>query len=246
MCYNFAMNNSLGHAKRPAATVLTPVCHTGQNGLTYYKYPKTMHLPWSPGLQIDDRVIDSLSAFQGQRVIVTEKMDGENTTIYSDGKYHARSIDSKKHPSRSIIGALTGQISHQLPLNWRLCGENLYAKHSIFYQQLSAYFLVFSIWEAERCLAWDETKAYTQLLGLDTVPVLYDGLWDEELIKSLYQPQKPNGDHMEGYVVRLASEFKLHDFPTVMAKFVRKGHVQTDDHWLNQPLVPNQLLIKNG
>lgn len=41
------------------------------------KYPKTMHLPWSPGLQNDDRVIANLDAFRGHEVVVTEKLDGE-------------------------------------------------------------------------------------------------------------------------------------------------------------------------
>ena len=39
------------------------------------KYPRTMHLPWSPGLQNDDRVIKSLDRLIGRTVVVTEKMD---------------------------------------------------------------------------------------------------------------------------------------------------------------------------
>jgi hypothetical protein len=37
------------------------------------KYPRTMHLPWSPGLQNDDRVIESLDGLIGQEVVVTDK-----------------------------------------------------------------------------------------------------------------------------------------------------------------------------
>ena len=47
----------------------------------YTKYPRTMHLPFSEGVTSDDKMIKSLDAFQNCRVIVTEKMDGENTTI---------------------------------------------------------------------------------------------------------------------------------------------------------------------
>ena len=35
----------------------------------------------------------------GKQVIVTEKMDGENTSMYRH-RIHARSIDSLPHPSR--------------------------------------------------------------------------------------------------------------------------------------------------
>jgi hypothetical protein len=41
------------------------------------KYPRTYHLPFSPGLQNDDRVIETLGGLIGQEVIVTEKMYGE-------------------------------------------------------------------------------------------------------------------------------------------------------------------------
>jgi len=47
------------------------------------KYPRTMHLPWSPGLQNDDRVIKSLDRLIGRTVVVTEKMDD----IFDINKY---------------------------------------------------------------------------------------------------------------------------------------------------------------
>ena len=52
------------------------------------KYPRTYHLPWSEGRTDDDKVLSDDSQFIGKYVVVTEKMDGENTTIYSDGYLH--------------------------------------------------------------------------------------------------------------------------------------------------------------
>lgn len=69
---------------------------------TCVKYSRTHHLPWSPGLTDDDRVMPSLDAFIGQRVIVTEKMDGENTSMYRDN-IHARSLDGRNHSSRNSV-----------------------------------------------------------------------------------------------------------------------------------------------
>ena len=66
------------------------------------KYPRTMHLPWSLGLTNDDKKIACLDAFIGQRVIVTEKMDGENTSMYSD-YIHARSLNGGNHLSRDWV-----------------------------------------------------------------------------------------------------------------------------------------------
>ena len=44
----------------------------------YVKYQRTYHCPWSQGITDDDRVHKNMSRFEGKRVIVTEKMDGEN------------------------------------------------------------------------------------------------------------------------------------------------------------------------
>ena len=110
----------------------------------YYKYPRTPHLPWSQGASADDSLLKDSKLFEGQEVVITEKMDGENTTMYPD-HIHARSIDSRHHPSRTWVKSLHGSIAHLIPQGWRLCGENLYAQHSIAYEGLKSYFYLFSV-----------------------------------------------------------------------------------------------------
>ena len=95
-----------------------------------YKYPKIFHLPWSPGLQNDDRLLKSTENFIGKEVVLTQKIDGENTTIYPD-YHHARSIDSSYHPSRTWIRKLAKDVGYLLKDDERICGENVAAKHSI-------------------------------------------------------------------------------------------------------------------
>lgn len=203
------------------------------------KYPKTLHLPWSEGLTNDDRLLESTEVFVGQDVVVTEKLDGENTTMYSD-HIHARSIDSKSHPSRGWVRSLHSQIQVDIPVGWRICGENLYAKHSIRYDVLPTYFLVFSVWNEQNwCLSWDETKETAALLGLQTVPELYVGKWDEAVIKTLFTGMSRYGLEQEGYVVRICGGFSYDEFQWHVAKFVRARHVQTDENWMYQPVIPN-------
>lgn len=205
------------------------------------KYPKTMHLPWSRGYTDDDKILRNTDHFTGQEVVITEKMDGENTTMYPDF-IHARSLDSKDHPSRHYVKTLHGGIKFLIPKGYRLCGENVYAKHSLSYAALPAYYMLFSVWnELNVCLSWDETEEWAQRLGLVTVPVLYRGIWDEDAAKACYTKQSCCGGEQEGYVVRLASAFAYDDFKRSVAKFVRKNHVQTDEHWLSKPIEPNQL-----
>ena len=100
------------------------------------------------------------------------------------------------------------------------------------------YFEVFSIWNDENiCLSWNDTEDWCKLLGLTTVPVLYRGIFDEKFLRNY----KINTDKQEGYVIRLADSFNFDDFDTSIAKWVRKGHVQTSAHWLQEKVIPNLL-----
>lgn len=213
------------------------------------KYPRTLHLPWSPGATSDDKILPNTDCFKGKRVIITEKMDGENSTLAQD-YYHARSLDSRDHPSRSWIKAFHASIAHEIPEGWRICGENLFAQHSIKYDNLRSYFYCFSIWDNDRCLSWEDTVDYCELLGVEMVPVLHKPfIWDN--IGSPYwlsDPDVLNLDTVkqEGYVVRNADSFYLDDFSKNVAKWVRGGHVQTDEHWMHQAIIPNNLLSNLG
>ena len=215
------------------------------------KYPRTFHLPWSEGATDDDKThteADIEQMFAGREVVVTEKMDGENCTIYADGYTHARSLDSAHHPSRAWVKRIASQVGHDLPEGWRVCGENMYARHSVGYDELPSYFLAFSIWlqgplGKSDCLPWGQTEEWCKLLGLQTVPVLYRGPWDADLVKDLWPRPSLYGSQSEGYVVRLARGFRHDEFRTSVAKFVRANHVQTDQHWMHAEIVPNGLRV---
>ncbi len=200
----------------------------------YVKYPRTYHLPWSEGATKDDRFIENLDRFIGNEVVVLTKMDGENSNFYSD-YYHARSINSDNHWSRNWAKNFHARIKYDIPNGWRVCAENLYAKHSIKYDSLKSFVLVFSIWnESNECLSWDNTVEWCELIGLDMVPVLYRGIFNEDLIRSLFVERDSDGNEMEGYVVRIASSFKYEEFKRCVAKFVRRNHVQTSHNWKSQ------------
>ena len=199
------------------------------------KYPRTPHLPWSPGATPDDIHQSHLQNFIGKQIVVTEKMDGENTTFYHD-YIHARSIDSRFHVSRAWVKALQAEIGYLIPKGWRICGENLYAKHAIAYENLPSYFMAFSVWNDDNeCLSWQESKPFFAQLGLHTPKELYCGPWCEDTLKNI----KLDTHHQEGYVVRLADRFHFDEFAQSVGKWVRKNHVVTDQHWMHAEVVPN-------
>lgn len=207
----------------------------------YIKYPRTLHLPWSLGISEDDRIMTSANCFEGKEIVVSVKLDGENSSFYGD-YFHARSIDSDNDLSRNWVKNLLFKKAWELPKGFRICGENMFAKHSIYYDNLKTYFFIFSIWnDKNECLSWDETKTWAELLDLELVPVLYEGIYDEEKIKSLYHPNF-NGCEMEGYVVRLRDSFHYSKFKTSCGKMVRESHVKTNEHW-KRTWTPNKLAV---
>jgi len=116
-----------------------------------------------------------------------------------NGYIHSRSINSTSHESRDWVRGLWGKINWEIPNDWRICGENMFAKHTVPYNQLNSYFLAFSIWNSDNyCLNWEETLAYLDILGLEHVPVIYDGIYDEGILKGL----DCNGVQKEGWVIR--------------------------------------------
>jgi len=204
------------------------------------KYPRTKHVMWSPGKTSDDKMHDDLKFFEGKEIVITEKMDGENTTL-SNEYIHARSLDSADHPSRHWVKGLWGKLKHDIPEDWKICGENLYATHSLHYTNLPSYFMVFSIWDENGvCLSIDDTLLICKYLGLEHAPILWRGIYNEEFVKNF----KVNTEIQEGYVIRLADSFTFEEFDTSVAKFVRKGHVTTEDHWMYKKIVPNELKPK--
>ncbi|MFZ3468431.1 RNA ligase family protein [Streptomyces sp. 4.24] len=199
-------------------------------------YPRTPHLPWSPGASSDDVRTTRLDALAGREVVVTEKLDGENTTLYSDG-LHARSLDSGHHPSRAWVKGLQSRIGARIPAGRRVCGENLYARHSLAYEQLDSWFYGFSVWDGDHCLDWDRTAGVLRELGVPGPRVLWRGVFDERALRRL----RIDTTRQEGYVVRTAAGFDRSDFGRCVAKWVRGGHVATDTHWMYAAVVPNGL-----
>ena len=206
------------------------------------KYPRTPHLPWSPGATSDDKMLKNIGHFLEMDIVATEKMDGENTTITFDYT-HARSLDSVDHPSRHWLKSMWMKKRFDLPKGLRIHGENLYAKHSIKYEELPSYFIVFAVSEGENFLCWDETVEWCQLLDLHHAPILYRGKFDEKLIKDIYSGKSKFGGSQEGYVIRNIKSFPINKFGENVAKFVRTGHVQTDQHWMTQKIKVNKLKV---
>ena len=193
------------------------------------RYPRTMHLPDSPGRASDDKVIRSLEALRGTEVVVTEKLDGGNVTWMTDA-FYARSLDSNAHPSQNFVKALWAARRHDIPHGWRISGEDLYARRSVSYESLPGYFVVFGVWDhTNTLLCWDETLEWAELLDLPAAPVLYRGS-DLRAARAAWSQQRV-AERSEGFVVRDAGSIPAAQFTSRVAKWVRAEHVRTSADW---------------
>ena len=170
----------------------------------------------------------------GVEAVVTEKMDGESIT-FTRHRYHARSIDSMYHPSRSVAAKLHGEISWMIPENRRIILENCYGEHSISYRALPSFLLGIAVVDESEnggamSLSWNDTLEVFEKLNIPPVPVLHRGEVSSGALARIFQGL--DFSSQEGIVARSAGSFMESEFSRNVGKALRPGHVQTDEHWL--------------
>lgn len=146
------------------------------------KYPRTQHLQGST-LQDGDEDLDQVSFddLNGHHVVVEEKVDGGNCGLsFSDGQLM---LQSRGHylagGPREAQFALLKQWAPVHVEDFRdiledryiLYGEWLFAKHTVFYNNLPHYLLEYDVYDKQKD-AWLATEARKELLlGLPIVHV---------------------------------------------------------------------------
>jgi hypothetical protein len=223
--------------------------------IKYKKYQKICHLPNSQSISSDDNWLSDSSQFDNKLVIILEKFDDENTTMYDD-KIHARSIDSMhlyaRHPARTYVKALHAKVKHKIPKNIRIVGGNLYAKHVVSYDLLPDYFIAYCAFRYDNsvgistCLGWSETIDICNNVGLKIAQPIYIGHWNSKDKNKWwpFQSMYSSTDLAEGYIVRNVNSFPESEFDQNYGKFVRKNFCLDDEHWMQKPVVPNKLAGK--
>lgn len=219
------------------------------------KYNRTLHLPWSPGKGSDDKVATSVESLLKRPIIITEKIDGSNASLEFDGCFARTHSGPPTHLSFDGLKALHAQVKHNIPKNIQIFGEWCYALHSISYDKLPDYFLMFGIRELDKredtdlsfWYAWGELKEWALDFKIPTVPSLWEGTVSSEkelkvLTEKLVSEPSAFGTTREGVVIRIADVFSDSEFSNCVMKYVRANHVQTDEHWKDQEIIRNKLV----
>lgn len=197
-----------------------------------FKYPSTPHLPGSGSKTHDDsnasrETLETLGS--GIELVVTEKMDGGNISLYRND-FHSRSLDAKAQHWDYAAKAKWASIKYMIPDDIRISGESVHARRSVAYDSLPGPILVFGVWRHENLLGWNETVSISEGLGLPVVPVLYRGV-DFTKAQEAWSESGRTVEDSEGFVVRDASSFTATDFALHIAKWVRENHVRTSADW---------------
>lgn len=215
--------------------------------MTSPKYNRTFHFPFSKGATNDDKIASNISSVIGSEIIITEKLDGSNTSLEANGCFARTHSGPPVHPSFDGLKALHASIKHKIPVETQLFGEWCFAKHSIFYNDLPSYFMIFNVRDMKNnsWSSWEEVELWAKEIEVNTVPVLFKGKVNSEIelqkmIESfMIQPSKCGGI-IEGVVVRVAYDFEEQCFSNNVFKYVRANHVDpNNDHWIHNEIIRN-------
>lgn len=213
------------------------------------KYGRTYHFPFSPGTTSDDRINhDYWNDIQMiPSVVITEKLDGENNCMNKYGVFARSHASPTVSPWTVKMRERWNLIKDDLG-DLEIFGENMYAVHSIEYQELTSDYYVFAVRDGDTWLSWEEVSFYANYFDLPTVPVLEVipdmGKINKEIMQIIVQnhtyqnsklvsldPPTHSSIPMEGVVVRNIGSYTVDEFQHNVFKWVRKGHVKTDEHW---------------
>lgn len=222
----------------------------------FHKFPHTPHLLWlGDGSPREDKLMPNgeAEAFLRQEVVVEEKVDGANLglSVGADGRIRAQSRGNYLAPGHSHaqwkplwpwLACREERLVDALGQELMLFGEWCHALHTIAYEALPDWFLVFDVFEPARCAFWssDRRNALANELGLYTVPTIFRGLLTLHRVPNLIGPSSIGSPRMEGIYLRRESSGHLVARAKVVSPEFRQ---QIEEHWSRRRLIPNKRLV---
>jgi ATP-dependent RNA circularization protein (DNA/RNA ligase family) len=222
---------------------------------SFFRFPHTPHLAWlGDGIPRGDKVFSpsEAHALLASDVIVEEKVDGANIglSLSTDGTLLAQ------NRGQYLTGTHTGQFA-RLPAwlslhsnnlltvllpNLILFGEWCAARHSLEYDALPDWFLLFDVYDRNAGRFWNSAKrnALAEKAGLATVREILRGHTSLSELKQVIaniSSQFRNGP-LEGVVVRRESG----EWCEARAKLVRPDFTQCiATHWRKRIIEWNRI-----
>ncbi|MBV9416758.1 MAG: RNA ligase family protein [Solirubrobacterales bacterium] len=215
----------------------------------FVRFPRTPHLALLGSVDVrDDKVMspEAAQAFLDEELHVEEKVDGENLGLsVVDGRLMAQSrgsyVELGGQSFRGLAAWLeprASRIAGELGQDLILFGEWCAVRHSVPYDALPDWLLVFDVYDHRIQGFWqlDERDLLAEALGLSRVPRLAKGRFDLTELQRQLGMSRFGDTPMEGLVLRHTER------PGERAKLVRPEFLQAiDEHWRSQPVELNRL-----
>lgn len=211
-----------------------------------YRIP-TPNIETIPGKHYHNK--ESIKELLSSIVEITEKTDGANVAVYKDpnGKtfFQKRGSHLDNDHEQYVFFNNWIKTYYQkikgLPNNKVYYMELMRCKHSIYYDKLEDWAIMFKIWDLERkrFLSYIEMKAYCDTYKLTCSNLIYTGNIKNELELESYVPKKSKwGNMAEGIVV-------FNPEKNILGKIVKPEFKKLiDKFWRNKPTIHNQKFDK--
>ncbi|ABS68963.1 DNA ligase III-like protein [Xanthobacter versatilis] len=212
----------------------------------FFRFPSTPHLAWLGGATVprEDKLLSPshARALLAGEVVVEEKIDGANVgfSLAKDGTLLVQNRGQYlTSPYTGQFARLPEWLAHhgerirdQLDASLLLFGEWSAARHSIEYNRLPDWLLVFDVYDREAARFWSTSRrnALASAAGLKIVPTLLRGLTNLAELEHLLaeRSSRYRAGPMEGVIVRSENL----DWSKSRAKLVHADFTQAiDEHW---------------
>ncbi len=216
----------------------------------FFRFPHTPHIAWlGEGMPRDDKVLAPSEATHllRERVIIEEKVDGANLglSIGPDGEIRAQNRGQYLHrPFTGQFSRLNAWVArHEYALQEALdehlilFGEWSAATHSIAYDQLPDYFLVFDMYDRVAGRFWSTTRrdAWAKNLGLTVIQPIGTGIYSMTDLKQAVKNTRSR--YRDGSCEGIYLRWQDNSWLTMRAKLVRPDFVQgIESHWRSRTL----------
>lgn len=222
---------------------------------TFFRFPHTPHLAWlGDGTPRDDKVLSDIhrEKLLSNSVCIEEKVDGANLGISLDQAGNFRVQNRGQYlrpPYPDQFSRLDAWLERKgealfdgLTSNLLVFGEWCAARHSLSYDSLPDWWLVFDIYDRNLERFWEPQRrdSWARACGLSTVSALGSGHFSlAELVTMVNSRDSSYRDGpLEGLVVRSSAD----GWTSSRAKLVRADFVQgICSHWRDRSISWNRL-----
>lgn len=222
---------------------------------TFFRFPHTPHLAWlGPGTPRDDKVLaaDEAAELLAGEVSVEEKLDGANlgVSLAEDATLRVQNRGQYLHPPfpgqfqrlASWIASHEQALRSHLPPGLIVFGEWCAARHSVAYDRLPDWWVVFDVYDLaeQRFFSTARRDALAARMGFAVIrEVLCRRTTLAELTSRLSaEPSRYYAGPIEGFVIRKESS----DWLLTHAKLVHPEFVQgIGEHWRRRRIEWNRL-----